>query len=329
MFSFFKYLTLLLLVLIVGLAGFVFWPALHSPVPAPSACLSLNGDAGKLVPLAVDRDQLYGVALTYPGIIRQGGYDYDPQIPPPIFRKLAPALSMGGEIKYPAKHVILEMIDALEPGLANRLKEKFPALPVLLDYEVELGIVALEDITINQIRDPDFAPKLGYFLANDLQSTTIGILGFGTEREARFLDQKGSFPGFLPVSQRMWVPNLQLPNSLLCIELQTHVNGELRQNQNTKNRIYTNRQILGFVAEAYGRDVIKVGTAIATGSPAGVALNAPRWKKRLGKLLMMDRFDKVSAVASSSDGEGRFLQPGDVIIVHAQPFGSIETTIVK
>jgi len=329
MLSFFKYLALLLSALTVGLVGFVFWPALHSPVPASSACLSLNGNAGKLVPLVVDRDQMYGVALTYPGIIRQGGYDYDPQIPPPIFRKLAPALSMGGEIKYPAQHEILEVVDRLEPGLANRLQAKLPAIPVLLDYEVELGVVVLEDITINNIRDPDFAPKLGYFLANDLQSTTVGILGFGAEREAVFLDQKGSFPGFLPVSQRMWVPNLQLPNSLLCIELQTYVNGELRQNQNTKNRIYTNRQILGFVAETYGKDVIKAGTAITTGSPAGVALNAPRWKKRLGKLLMMDRFDKVSAVASASDSEGQFLQPGDSIIVHAQPFGSIETTIIK
>ena len=329
MLSFFKYLALLLPALMVGLAGFVFWPALHNPVPAPSACLSLNGDAGKLLPLAVDRDQLYGVALTYPGIIRQGGYDYDPQIPPPIFRKLAPALNMGGEIKYPAQHEILEMIDTLEPGLANRLRAKFPTIPVLLDYEIELGIVVLEDITTNNMRDPDFAPRLGYFLANDLQSTTVGILGFGTEREARFLDQKGSFPGFLPVSQRMWVPNLQLPNSLLCIELQTYVNGELRQNQNAKNRIYTNRQILGFVAETYGKNVIKAGTAIITGSPAGVALNAPRWKKRLGKLLMMDRFDKVSAVASASDSEGPFLQPGDVIIVHARPFGNIETTIIK
>jgi len=329
MFSCIKYSAMFLSALLVALASFVFWPAAHTPIPAPSECLSLDGDAGKLVPLAVDRDQLYGVALTYPGIIRQGGYDYDPQTPPPIFRKLAPALSMGGDVKYPTQHEMLVTIETLEPGLAGQLRAKFTALPVLLDYEVELGIVVLEDITINQIRDSDFAPKLGYFLVNDLQSTTVGILGFGTEREARYLDQKGSFPGFLPISQKMWVPNSQLPNSLLCIELKTHVNGELRQNQNTKNRIYTNQQILGFVAETYSKDVIKAGTAIATGSPAGVALNAPRWKKRLGKLLMMDRFDKVSAVASASDGEGRFLQPGDVIIVHAQPLGSIATTIVK
>jgi len=329
MLSFFKYLALSLAALMAGLAAFIFWPVLHTPVPAPSVCLSLKGDAGKLLPLVVDRDQLYGVALTYPGIIRQGGYDYDPQVPPPVFRKLAPALNRGGEIKYPAQHEILEMVDTLEPGLANRLQAKFPVIPVLLDYEVELGIVVLEDITIDNLRDPDFAPKLGYFLANDLQSTTVGILGFDTEREARFLDQKGSFPGFLPVSQGMWVPDAQRPNSLLCTELKTRVNGELRQDQNTKNRIYTNRQILGFVAKAYGKNVINAGTAIITGSPAGVALRAPRWKKRLGELLMMDRFDKVSAVASASDRNGPFLQPGDVIVVHARPFGNIETTIIK
>lgn len=329
MLSCIKYSAILLSTLMVALAGFVFWPAQHTPVPALSECLSLNGDVGELVPLSVDRNQLYGVALTYPGIIRQGGYDYYPQTAPPVFRKLAPAFSMGGDVKYPAQHDMLAMLEALEPGLADELRAKFTALPVLLDYEVELGIVVLEDITINQIRDPGFAPKLGYFLANDLQSTTFGILGFGTEREALFLDQKGSFPGFLPASQRMWVPNSQRPNSLLCIELQTRINNELRQSQNTKNRIYTNTQILGFVAETYGMDAIKAGTAIITGSPAGVALSAPRWKKRLGKLLMMDRFDKVSAVASASEGEGRFLRPGDVVVVHAQPFGSIETVIVE
>jgi len=324
-----KFLVIFFFPVLVALAGFVFWPAAHTPVPAPSACLSLNEDAGELVPLVVDRDQLYGAALTYPGIIRQGGYDYDPQNPPPIFRKLAPALSMGRDVKYPAQHEMLETIETLEPGLADQLRAKFTTLPVLLDYEVELGIVVLEDITINQIRDPAFAPKLGYFLANDLQSTTFGILGLGTERQAPFLDQKGSFPGFMPVSQSMWVPNSQRSNSLLCIELQTRVNGELRQNQNTRNRIYTNTQILGFVAKTYGRDVIKAGTAIITGSPAGVALSAPRWKKRIGKLLMMDRFAKLSAVSSANDDEGRFLQPGDVVIVHAQPFGSIETMIVE
>lgn len=329
MLSCIKYSVMFLSTLLVALAGFVFWPAAHTPVPAPSECLPLNGDAGGLVPLVVDRDQLYGVALTYPGIIHQGGYDYDPRNPPPIFRKLAPALSMGRDVKYPAQQEMLATIEMLEPGLADQLRAKFTTLPVLLDYEVELGIVVLEDITINQIRDPAFAPKLGYFLANDLQSTTFGILGLGTERQAPFLNQKGSFPGFLPVSQSMWVPNSQRPNSLLCIELQTRVNGELRQNQNTRNRIYTNTQILGFVAKTYGRGVIKAGTAIITGSPAGVALSAPRWKKRIGKLLMMDRFAKLSAVSSANDDEGRFLQPGDAIIVHAQPFGSIETTIIK
>jgi hypothetical protein len=43
----------------------------------------------------------------------------------------------------------------------------------------------------------------------------------------------------------------------------------------------------------------------------------------------MDRFDKVSAVANADKGVGRFLQPGDGIVVHAQPFGSIETMIVE
>lgn len=329
MFSFFRYAALFFSALLAGLAGFVFWPATHTPIPAPSECLSLKDDAGELVTLAVDRNQLYGVALTYPGIIREGGYDFAPEKSPPVFRKLSLALGMGRDVKYPTQDEILETTEKLEPGLAGRLRKKFQSLPFLMDYEVELGIVLLEDVTITQIREPGFSPKLGYFLANDLQSMTFGILGFGTEREALFLDQKGSFPGFLPVSKTMWVPNSEHPGSLLCVDLQTRVNGELRQNQNTKNRIYTNKQILGFIAETYGKDVITTGTAVITGSPAGVASSTPRWKKRIGKLLRMDLFDKISAVAAADKDKGRFLKPGDVVVVYAQPFGGIETRIVE
>ena len=329
MLSYIKHATLFLSTLLIALTGFVFWPTAHTPTPAASACHPLNKESGALVPLAVNSDQLYGVAFTYPGIIRQGGFDYDPQAVPPVFRKLAPALGTGGDVKYPTQHDMLATLETLEPGLSGKLQVNFAALPVMLDYEVELGIVVLEDIPIHQLRDTAFAPKLGYFLANDLQSATFGILSLGTNRPALFLDQKGSFAGFLPVSQTMWLPNAQRPNSLLCIDLQTRVNGALRQSQNTRNRIYTNAQILGFIAETYDMDVIKAGTAIITGSPAGVALSAPRWKKRLGNLLMMDRFAKLSAVVSASNGKGLFLQPGDAVVVEAHPFGSITTVIVE
>lgn len=329
MVSSFKYAVIFLSAVVVGLAGFVFWPAAYTPISATSECLSLKDGAGRLLPLAIDRDQVYGVALTYPGIIRQGGHDYDPKKSPPVFRKLEQALSTSREVKYPSQHDILEKVEEHEPGLGRALRARFSTLPALLDYEVELGIVLLKEITKDQISDPNFSPKLGYFLANDLQSMMFGILGFGTQHESRFLDQKGSFPGFLPYSKMMWVPNSERPNSLLCTDLLTHVNGELRQNQNTKNRIYTNKQILGFIAEAYGMDVIKSGTAIITGSPAGVASSTPRWKKKIGKLLRMDRLDKISAVSAADKGKGRFLQPGDVVVVRALPFGSIETKIVE
>ena len=109
MVSSFKYAAIFISVLLVGLVGFVFWPAKHTPTPTTSECLSLEEGAGKLVPLAVNRNQLYGVALTYSGIIRQGGYDYDPLKSPPVFRKLTPAFDMGHEVKYTTQHEILEM----------------------------------------------------------------------------------------------------------------------------------------------------------------------------------------------------------------------------
>ncbi len=105
----------------------------------------------------------------------------------------------------------------------------------------------LNDISQNQLADPAFSPRLGYFLANDLQSITIGFLGLGMVLESEYFDAKGSFPGFLPVRKFMWIPKSEKENSTLCIDIQTTVNGELRQRENTKNRIYSNKEILRFI----------------------------------------------------------------------------------
>lgn len=324
-----KYFIVIIIIIVLGVGSYIFWPMIYTPTPADCECLLVNNDTGKLVPLQIDRKNVYGVALTYAGIISQSGSEYHPGKIPPVFRKLQQAITTGNIVKYPNQKILLDQIEKIEAGLSKTLQDEFKILPVLMDYEVELGIVVLDDISRDQLADPTFSPKLGYFLANDLQSITFGVLGLGIELESKYFDAKGSFPGFLPISKFMWIPKSEKANSSLCIDIKTTVNGELRQKENTKNRIYSNKEILGFILRTYNKEKLTKGTAIITGSPAGVANKISRWKRRLGNLLKMNRLNKLSSIFNAVKQDNKFLQPGDVVVVEGALFGSIRTEIIK
>lgn len=324
-----KYSLSTTIVTVVGIASYIFWPMAYTPTPANSECLNVNNNAGKFVPLQFDKSNIYGIAMSYPGIIYQSGSEYHPEIMPPVFRKRQQAINTDNIVKYPNQKMILDQLDVIEPNISKALQEEFETIPVLMDYEVELGIIVLDEVNQKQLADPDYSPKLGYFLANDLQSLTFGILGSGTKLESEYFNAKGSFPGFLPVSKQMWIPRSEQANSTLCIDLRTTVNGKLRQQANTKNRIYSNKEILGFILKTYNKEKITKGTAIITGSPAGVANNVSRWKRRLGKLLRMSRVDKLSSSFNAIKTDNKFLQPGDIVETEAVPFGSIRTEVIR
>lgn len=324
-----KYIIAIILFIVLGAGSYIFWPMIHTPTPADFECLPVNNNTGELVPLQLDSNYVYGVALTYPGIIYQTGSEYHPESTPPVFRKRQQAINTGSVVKYPDQKTLLDQVEKIEAGLSKTLQDEFKNLPALVDYEVELGIVVLDDISRNQLADPTFSPRLGYFLANDLQSIALGVLGLGMELESEYFDAKGSFAGFLPISKFMWVPKSEKENSTLCINIQTTVNSELRQRENTKNRIYSNKEILRFVLRKYNKEKLTKGTAIITGSPAGVANKTPRWKRRLANLLKIDRLDKLSSIFNAVQSDNKFLKPGDIVVVEGAPFGSIRTEIIE
>lgn len=316
-----KYL-LIILVIIISYVGYkLFWPPAHTPGPYSFVCIP--EDKGRFVPLIIDVDNIYGVALTYPCIIEQIGAEYDPDIAPPVFRKLKTAINFSNTVVYPDQQTMWNTIKEIEPDLYDKIDIRLKTLPILMDYEVELGIVILHDITKKQLSDKSFYPRIGYFLANDMQSIAIAILGLDTEFESSYFDAKGSFPGFLILGSRMWIPGKEKVNSNLCIELKTIVNGEIRQRQNTKSRIYSNKEILMFILNNYNKEKLTKGTAVITGSPAGVANQTPRWKRRLAKMFSINRFQKLLSVKSN-----RFLKPGDVLVIDGGPLGEITTKIV-
>ena len=217
--------------------------------------------------------------------------------------------------------------DGLEPGLGSRLRDELGDVDPLLDYEVELGVVMLEDVDPAELARDDYTPKLGFFIANDLSARSLAILGEGQTNRFDYWGASKSFPGFMPVGARAWVPNEHVRNGLPCIDIETRVNGETRQRANTRNLIYTPAEMLRFVSAKYPEHPLREGDIILTGTPGGVAAHVPRHLLRLANLVGLDRFKKLETALGRD--RSRFLSVGDEVVVEGQGLGSVSVTIAE
>ncbi len=221
----------------------------------------------------------------------------------------------------PGPAELIAAAESLEPGLAVRLQEVPGELSALLDYEGEMGFVLLRDIDPALLDDPGFAPYLGFFMGNDLSARTLAILGEGQATRFDYWGVSKSFPGFMPVTDRAWVPDDPQPNGIPRVVIETTVNGELRQRQSTDNLIYTPVQMLRFIHAKYPDAPLSKGTLVLTGTPGGVALKTPRWLARLSQLLGLGRFKKLSAKLNGDTS--RFLSPGANVLVRGEVLGEV------
>lgn len=313
----------LLLLSMAALGYFLLRPLSDEPVPAEFQCYDLG--QGAYVPLD-DPDQAYGIGLSYAGHIQETASSFDPDGVPPVFEKSPRALvRSGAKVPFPSPEVLIEAADHMEPGIAETLRSKFPDLAPLLDYEVEMGFVLLEDIDPSQLDDPSFAPQLGFFIANDLSARSIGVLGEGRPNRHAYWGLSKSFPGFMPVGDKAWVPEKPMPNGIPCVEIESLINGEVRQHQSTADLIYTPVQMLRFVRTEFPNDSLSKGTIVLSGTPGGVAMSTPRWLVRLGNLIGMSRFRKLSAKLGGDTS--RFLGVGDEVVVRGPGLGQVTVTI--
>ena len=292
-------------------------------MPADFECYDFG--QGAYVPLEVP-PHAFGIGLSYAGHIEETASNFDPDASPPVFVKQPSATTRhGAPVHLPTSDELIETADAFEPGVGERLRADFPSVPALLDYEVEMGVVLLEDIDPSRLEDPSFAPRLGFFIANDLSARSIAILGEGQADRYGYWGVSKSFPGFMPVADRAWVPAEAKPNGIPCVEIETTVNGEVRQRQSTSNLIYAPRQMLGFVHAAFPDVPLAAGTIVLTGTPGGVAMKTPRWLVRFGNLVGLDRFKKLSAKLRGDTTP--FLDVGDEVTVRGRGLGKVSVTI--
>lgn len=325
------FITLLILIISLICSGcHLFTPLSRLPSPANFYCLGTQENEGQLFPLVLQPKHIYGMGLTYATHFKETGSEFDPDNPPPVFKKALVSLNRSGApVNVPTRQDLIKCAECIEPGLGKKIDKKFKQLPPLLDYEGELAFILLEDVTWQKIDNADYIPKLGYFLANDISARTIAVLGEGKTNCYDYWGASKSFPGFLPVGTKIWIPNIQRSNSILCTVITTKVNGEFRQKQSTSDMMYTPREMLLFISKKYPDALPQKGDIVLTGTPGGVAMQVPALKVWLADVLALNRFTMLQFSITSSKSNKKFLKPGDVVEVSGGILGKIETQILQ
>ena len=161
----------------------------------------------------------------------------------------------GGERKYPiyfAKHVNEAVADGDDiDGHFDIVKE--------LDYEVEMAFVVRKDAKGVKAEDAGNY-VFGYTIMNDVSARCIQM------RHKQWFRGK-SFDGFAPMGPYLVTADeFDFPPK---INLTCKVNGELRQNTNTELYIHNIPYVIEDLSSAM---LIKAGTIISMGTPAGVGM---------------------------------------------------------
>lgn len=128
-----------------------------------------------------------------------------------------------------------------------------------LDYEAELAVILKKDacnVAPEQVKDYIF----GYTIVNDVSARTI------QNRHKQWYFGK-SLDGFTPMGP--WIVSRDSLAYPPVLDIQSRINGELRQNSNTSKMIFTIDDVVSELSQGM---TLKAGTIISTGTPAGVGM---------------------------------------------------------
>ncbi|MGH8454514.1 MAG: fumarylacetoacetate hydrolase family protein, partial [Nevskiales bacterium] len=185
----------------------------------------------------------------------------------------------------------------------------------LLDYEAELGFVALEDLTAES------APQtMGLVLGNDFTDRWSLVLNLARNTEmgtTGFVEGK-SREGYAPIGNLLVIPK-ELDAFYREVQLNLYVNGRLRQRDKAGGMLWGPREML---QEIFAREdwsfrrydgtvpllprtgTIPTGTIIFSGTPAGVI------------------FKPVNLL-----NHWTYLQPGDEVIMRSEQLGVLKNRV--
>lgn len=193
--------------------------------------------------------------------------------------------------------------------------------PLLADYEVEVGMVLLDDWHLAESQ----CPPVGLVLVNDVTVRAVQMLGSGLPDPLPYWSAAKSFPGFLPVSSCMWCPHSGTLSAWPDLELVTTVNGERRQKQYLAGLKYAPADLIRLAASRAPGGVLRRHDLILCGTPSGVAFRVSpwlrHWMEKLPARWWMPLAWRMQA------GSGRYLKPGDHVHMSAQWLGELTQTV--
>jgi 2-keto-4-pentenoate hydratase/2-oxohepta-3-ene-1,7-dioic acid hydratase in catechol pathway len=163
-----------------------------------------------------------------------------------------------------------------------------PPVATQYDYEVELGVV-IGKAARNVSQDDALSYAFGYVTANDLSVRDL------QNRTSQWLLGK-TMDNFLPTGPYLVTADEVGDPQLLSIK--TWVNGDIRQNSNTGDMIFTVAEIISYISRYF---TLEPGDVIVTGTPEGVA---------------MGREDKP------------WLKPGDEVVVEVEKLGTLKNVMI-
>jgi 2-keto-4-pentenoate hydratase/2-oxohepta-3-ene-1,7-dioic acid hydratase in catechol pathway len=230
--------------------------------------------------------------LTRPGVMYCAGANYRDHV-----EAMSKAFNMKLVLDPKAEGV--EPWHFLKPGPATVVGDKarvpFPKHTEKLDWEAELAVViGARARNVSVERALDFVA--GYTCANDL-SARDNLVRASVDPSSPFrFDWIGHkcFSGSCPLGPVL--TPAEFVESPETLDISLTINGEIRQNSNTSNHLYSVADQIAYLST---RVELFPGDVILTGTPAGVGMET-----------------------------GTFLKRGDVMRVRIEGLGELETTVV-
>jgi len=189
--------------------------------------------------------------------------------------------------RFPKKPVLFSK--ARSCIIKNKENIIYPTEVKELDYEVELAVIIgkkMKDIPEDKVSDYIY----GYTIMNDITARDV------QQSEKQWYRAK-SFDTFGPIGPAIvGKDRIPYPRNL---NLESYVNGELRQNGNTSDMIFGVYELISYISRSIA---LEAGDLISTGTPSGVGI-----------------FMK----------EKKMLKPGDTVICEIEEIGKLENKVIS
>lgn len=143
-----------------------------------------------------------------------------------------------------------------------------------LDHETELAVVIGKKC--KHVREEDaYGVVAGYTIVNDITARDIAKL----EREGGHLFLGKTYDTFTPMGP--WMVTRDAIPDPMHLRIQARVNGETRQDGNTKDMIWSIPKLIAYLSQI----TLMPGDIISTGSPGGGGLANPDWLLKSGDVI--------------------------------------------